>query len=270
MMRTKFSYLIIFLLVLGSCEEPVNWVFPTDSGTRLAVDGMITNEYKAHRVILTWSAGTPNEDFKPVSGALVGITDFSTTWILHESAETPGLYLTPSNIQGVNNKRYLLYININGHEYTADASMVPVTPLNPPDIRPTGDEDSLFILVPAESDIPAMKEYYLDWSAVPGYDTLPPEKTHAFFRHYTLQNIDANALFKPGEEQVRFPRGTKIIRKKYSLEPGYQEYLRTLLSETAWRGSIFDVQPGNVAGNLNGGALGYFAACTVTADSLVW
>ena len=159
MKQKGYIFLLILVLVVTACEEPVNWQFPPDSQSILAVDGIITNERKAHSVFLTRTINKPDEAVIPVTGAFVAITDFDNTWILPESSETPGLYLTPPDVQGVNNKNYLLYINDNGIEYTAEASMVPVTPLEPVDIRPSGDGDSLFILFPAESDIPAMKEY---------------------------------------------------------------------------------------------------------------
>lgn len=267
-MRKLLTYsplLLIFLVT--ACEEPVAWNLQK-SESILVVDGMITSEQKEHEVILTWSSPSPNGPFDPVTGAIVAITDFDSTWVLAE--KEPGHYLTPANVQALVNKTYFLYINYSGREFTATTRPVPVTLPPPISIVPYGSGDSLFTLAPAESDIPAMKEYYLDWSDVPGYDTLPPEENHAFYRYYSLQNIDANALFKPGEEQITFPRGTRIQRIKYSLTPAYQEYLRAMLSETAWRGSIFDVEPGNPPGNISGGAAGFFTACTVVRDSITW
>jgi hypothetical protein len=268
-MKYLRTFLLLFPVWLIACEEPVDWNTPEGIPV-LTVDGMITNEQTKPQVILKWSSPFLDGNFPAASGATVLITDLDTICYLPESSLNPGHYNTQGNVQGVLNKTYYLRINLNGRTYSASTSMVPVTPMTEMMIRPSGNNDSLYTLVPQESDIPAMIEYRLDWSDVTGYDTLPPEKNHAFLRYFTLQNIDANAIFKPTEEEIFFPRGTKIVRKKYALSPGYQEYWRTLLSETAWRGSIFDVEPGNIATNLSEGATGYFAACTVLSDSLVW
>ncbi|MBE9509733.1 MAG: hypothetical protein IMY71_02550, partial [Bacteroidetes bacterium] len=43
----------------------------------------------------------------------------------------------------------------------------------------------------------------------------------------------------------------------------------TMLSETEWKGGVFDVLPGNVYTNLSEGAVGFFAVSTVVSDSTV-
>jgi hypothetical protein len=42
-----------------------------------------------------------------------------------------------------------------------------------------------------------------------------------------------------------------------------------MLSETEWRGGVFDVQRDNVSTNLSEGAVGFFAVATVVADTTV-
>ena len=48
----------------------------------------------------------------------------------------------------------------------------------------------------------------------------------------------------------------------------YQEYLRSLLSETEWRGGVFDVEKANVKTNMSEGAIGFFAVTTVVSDTI--
>jgi len=85
--------------------------------------------------------------------------------------------------------------------------------------------------------------------------------------YYDLKNVDINEQFKPTQERVDFPAGTVIIRRKYSISPRYREYLRGMLSETAWRGGMFDTFPANAATNLEGGAVGFFAVSTIVMDT---
>ena len=89
----------------------------------------------------------------------------------------------------------------------------------------------------------------------------------AIFYSYTLSTIDVNQLFKPAVENLSFPAGAMVIRTKYSLSPDHERFLRSLLSETDWRGGWFDVMHGNLHTNLNNGAVGFFAACSVVQDT---
>ena len=87
--------------------------------------------------------------------------------------------------------------------------------------------------------------------------------------HYTLNSVDVNRIFSPDREHVRFPPGTIVFREKESVSREYEEFLRGVLSETDWRGGVFDVLPGNARTNLSEGAIGYFTAAEVIRDTVV-
>jgi hypothetical protein len=86
---------------------------------------------------------------------------------------------------------------------------------------------------------------------------------------YDLKTVDVHEAFKPDQEVVYFPRNSIVIRRKYSVSPRYKGFLRSMLSETRWRGGAFDVQRENVSTNLSAGAVGFFAVCSVVADTTV-
>jgi hypothetical protein len=86
---------------------------------------------------------------------------------------------------------------------------------------------------------------------------------------YDLKTIDVNELFKPEKEAFYFPKQATVLRRKYSVSPAYRNFLRSMLSETQWRGGVFDIQHANVATNLSKGAIGFFAVCSVVSDSTV-
>ncbi|HEY0772396.1 MAG TPA: hypothetical protein VGD31_18880, partial [Sphingobacteriaceae bacterium] len=65
-----------------------------------------------------------------------------------------------------------------------------------------------------------------------------------------------------------FPSRSTVIRRKFSVSDRYRAYLRSMLSETEWRGSVFDVQRDNAPTNFTPGAIGFFAVSTVVADTL--
>jgi hypothetical protein len=73
--------------------------------------------------------------------------------------------------------------------------------------------------------------------------------------------------FGPAKQEIWFPAGTTLIRKKYSLTKSHQEFIRSLLIETEWRGGLFDMEQGNVLTNFSHGTRGWFAACMVISDT---
>lgn len=261
----QIKYLLVFLIFV-SCEAERDWDLQSGSLPVIVVDGILTNEKKAHEIRLTHPVTEMNQTPEPVSGAVVTVFDRSKVYILHEDPVKPGLYKTIPEFRALYGKQYKLYIEFQDQEYTAKASMKPVTLLKPMNILPVGE---LFKIELQKSDEPAMVEVYLDWSHLSGYEDKPADETHAKIVFYSLNSIDINEMFKPGKETVLFPGGTKILRKKYSLSDDHQKFLRTMLSETEWKGGVFDVLPGNVYTNMSEGAVGFFAVSTVVSDSTV-
>ncbi|MCD6201054.1 MAG: DUF4249 family protein [Bacteroidales bacterium] len=263
------KWIVILMVLLTGCEEQIPWDLQNKDVMTLIVDGMITNERKAHRVTLTLPVTELNKVPLPVTGALVAITDGDTVYVLKEYPPGSGNYYTDSTVQGVIDKIYYLYIKIDNHEFTSDAArMVPVEPLERFEARQVHENPALYEIIYRESRDPSMLQVYMDWSYLVSPDQ--KSKAKAWVRYYTLKSIDVNELFKPAAEQVVFPAGTYIYRRKLSLSSSYQSFLRSLMMETEWKGGVFDVLPANVKTNMHSGALGFFAACSVVTDTLVF
>ena len=145
--------------------------------------------------------------------------------------------------------------------------MVPVTPLKPIDYYLANEEKGLYELNFQDSNEPSKKEYWISWGHLPEFQDQPIAETLAKTFHYTLESIDVNQLFKPDQDEILFPTGSVVLRKKYSMSEDQQAFYRTFLSETQWRGGPFDVQKGNVLTNLSEGAIGYFSVSTVVTDT---
>jgi len=268
MKKHKIQILILPMLLILACgEEQISWELKTDPSSLLVVEGMITNERKVHQVSISRPMTNPNDDPEMVSGALVSIFVDTNAFRLRE--KEPGIYKTGPNARAVFGKVYTLFIYYQGKEYFATTWMVPVTPLDPLRYHKPEGQESFYTLDLSPSEEPSMVEISLDWSHLPAFQGLPEENTHARIVYYTVNSIDVNEMFKPAKEVVYFPAGTKVHRKKYSISDAQQNFVRTLMAETEWRGGGFDVQPGNVHTNLSEGALGYFSASTVVADSSV-
>ena len=253
------------MLLLSCGEEQIPWDLETDLSRVIVVEGIITNEPKAHQVKITRPMQEPNGDPEMVSGALVSIFEGENSVRLRE--REPGIYETGPNARAVFGKVYTLYIYYQGNEFFANSWMVPVTPLGPLKYRQIEGAQYFYELELSETNDPSMVEINLDWSHLEAFTNAPAEETHARIVYYTVKSVDVNKIFKPSKERVIFPAGTLVYRKKHSLSPPHEDFVRTLMAETEWRGGSFDVQPGNVQTNLSEGAIGYFSASTVVADT---
>lgn len=263
----KLFVLLFAFWFLSSCEKVAEWDLEATQTDLLVVEGVLTNELKNHNIRLTHTTTDLNLKPVPASGAEVVVSDGTNMAVFTEYPSGSGVYYSDS-MQAVVGKVYMLYINYEGKEYVARDEMKPVEPLKPMIYRETS-EMGFYQLVFQDSNDPSYKEYWISWSHVPGYEDQPAGSTIARMQHYTLESINVNEMFKPDKKKVYFPEGSYILRKKYSLSDAHQSYLRTMLSETEWRGGIFDIQKGNVLTNLSEGAVGFFAVSTVISDTVV-
>ncbi len=265
-MKKQLIVLLPFLLLL-SCEKPADWDLQNKETDLLVVEALLTNELKNHSVKLTHTVTDINQKPIPVTGAAVAVSDGNNVAVFIEYPTGSGVYYSDS-VQAVIGKKYYLFIDDEGSEYVASDEMVPVAPMKSIKYKPASKEEYYEIVFQDSSD-PSFKEYWISWSHLPGYETEPISSTTARVQHYTLKSIDVNEMFKPDKKKVYFPKGSYILRRKYSLSEVHQSFLRTMLSETDWRGSIFDIQKGNVLTNLSMGAIGFFAVSTVVSDTTI-
>ncbi|RLD66481.1 MAG: hypothetical protein DRI95_06620 [Bacteroidetes bacterium] len=266
----KLIFIILLFLAFTSCEKEVQWTFePTDK--HIIVDGLLTNVKKSHLIRITNSVTELNEVPKPVSGAFVTIYNGDTVQILTEFPENSGIYKTDSNYRAVLNKVYSLQILFEGKRYTSIARMVPVTPFNKLSYTYNSNNNMYYIDSVAKnfsSKESAMYEIIIDWSHLPDYTDLPFTEKRAVLYYYTLKTIDVSQVFAPEKETVYFPLGSRILERKFSLAPQHAQFVRSLLSETEWRGGFFDVTQANVRTNISNGGLGFFGVSTVIRDTL--
>ena len=251
------------LLLLVSCEEVADVpLSPEDTGL-LVVEGVLTNERKNHMVRLTHPHSQPNGEPRPATGASVFILQDSV-YALAELPPGSGKYYTPLG-RAVFGKLYTLVIRYSGKEYFAQDSAVPVQPLQ--DLKYSPGADGYSLLLQESGTDPNYVEHMVRWDHT---GACVPEalcEGRVFF--YDLKTIDVNEIYKADREPFYFPAQSIVIRKKYGVSPGYRDFLRSMLSETAWRGGVFDVQRADVSTNLSAGATGFFAVCTVVSDTTI-
>ncbi len=273
----KFSSILMFLpvmlpILLTSCEKRIDWPLDTNEPKVIVVEGVFTNERKAHEVLISRPMADINGTPLPVSGALVAILErinSSNDRAIRLREVQPGRYLTDSTVRAVYGRLYTLYILYQGQEYFGDSRMVLVDPLKPLSYSKIPDHEFWYEMNLVETRHPSMVEYRLSWGHLPGFRNLPVEETRAQIIHYTVTSVDVNKIFKPAKERVPFPVGTRVYRRQYSMNQEQEDFVRSLMAETEWRGGLFDVQPGNVRTNLSEGAVGYFSVSQVVSDSSI-
>ena len=266
-MKSMSRLFLMLSLFLISCEEIIEWTPSGNAGQRLVVEAILTDEFKPQEIVLSGISNEINESPEGISGAFISVNSGSENYLFWEDPEIKGRYVSAQAFAIEPNKPYLLSIDWMQNQYHGQATAVEGLPMRSFAFLPYQETDSLYIGgIGVEYSVQeqAMYEFIIDWSEITGGG-----KTQAKLIHYVFNSINIGQLFGPDQEQIVFPRGSTVYLKKYSLDPGFAEYLRSLVIETRWKGGFFEESSGNLPTNLSGGALGYFAACALQSDTLI-
>ena len=266
--QLRFGIFILAFGLLAGCDERVDWDLHYQEEDLLVVEGKISSELKRHEVKVTRPVYEMNGEPEAVSGAQVDIFDGTNQFSLSEDPARPGIYLSDSTFAAQQGRFYQLRIRHGDKRIRAVSFMVEVEAFQAMNVYPVQSDPPLLEARIRDSDEPSIVRLELDWSQVRGYEGLPDSATHAVIYHYSLNSVDVNEIFKPAQEHVRFPPGTMVYREKESVNPWYAEFLRGMLSETNWRGGMFDELPGNARTNMEGDAIGLFTATDILRDTI--
>ncbi|MBN2682417.1 MAG: DUF4249 family protein [Bacteroidales bacterium] len=262
----KILLLLLTIYFLYSCEEKIEVEPINKTSEIIAVDGIITNEKKQHKIKLTYLSSHINAEPKPVTGAIVFISNGDTSYMLREFPLQSGIYITDS-LRAVLGKQYQLTINLGNKSFFALTGVEPVSPLQHSSYIKT--EDTLYQLIPnLSTNAPTMWEFEIDWTNI-GPISSSDSLMKAKVLYYYLENIDIPQVFASGKEEIKFPEGATIYERKYSLTQEHADFLRSMLLEHEWTGGNFDAAHANLLTNLSDGAIGFFGACTVVSDSII-
>ena len=115
-----FSLLVGLVLLTASCTEKI--ILDLPEGRKVpVVEGSLTNEYKRHEVILSYSTDLYNtEGVEMISGAVVYVSSHGDTIRYYEQEDNPGHYLTDS-VAGKKNRRYHLDIIVKNNTLISKA-----------------------------------------------------------------------------------------------------------------------------------------------------
>lgn len=274
-MRKRFTYILMVvvssLILFTSCEEQISWELDSESVNTVVVDGRLTNEVKFQHIHLTKPMQDVNGEPVPVTGAFVIVTTDNQPYLFVESTEEPGHYYTQNQIAASVSEVYHLKIEHEGKTFRAETYMIPVSSANLPGWQYDEESELYKIIWPQGTYDPfeqAMYEATISWKHLLG-NAFPDSVAMAKIMHYTFNTIDVSYVILPQDmEEVLFPKNSIAVVKKYSLTDEYAAYLRALIAETEWQGSLFEEARGNLPTNITNGGLGYFSACSVAVDTV--
>lgn len=264
----RIFMLVFILLFFSGCEKKTSWTLKGQPPKLIVVDGIITGETKTQSLTLTFPVSELNAKPVPVTGATVQISDENSVFHMTEQPAGSGIYNSVIPFSASEGKHYSLLIFYGDQIISAKSIMEPALLFN--FLVYSKNEDSglyniSWVASSFSTSPPAMWEVLLDWSKAPGYQQTDSAKCKARMLFYTLSTLDVSEIFAPSVESVSFPSGTQITETRYSLTPEYAEFIREVLLETQWQGSLFNTLPANVSTNLSTGGAGFFAVCGVSS-----
>lgn len=265
MMKNIYKFLFLAFLVV-SCEKPIDWDLHTEDINTIVVEAVITSEFKTHQINLSYPIASMNDTPQPVREAKISVFFDPYEVFFLESDTLPGVYYSAEPFKAALNVDYNLSIEVDTITYSAQTNMVQILPYGMPPFvyhEELGKYKLHWDLYQYSMIEQALYEVIVNWEHLSGYDH-PDSLSYAKLLFYKFKTIDVSYIVSPQDrEDVSFPPGSNVELTKYSLNDEYASYLRALLIESQWQGSIFEGSRGNLPGNISNGGLGFFATCDV-------
>jgi len=260
--------IIVIAMTAISCSEKINLKLD-DSAQKIVIEGLITNETKAHTIKITKSTSYFSDEPAPaVTGANVTIND--GTLIYHLNETSAGIYQTDSNFAGVVGKTYVLNISYNGESYSASSLLKFVPQIDSITCKlfdsPFGHEQNIYEVDLWAQEPEPSGDYYL-WNVYKNNvlysDTL--NKVAYSDDSFINGNYAAGIMIL----QVKAFPGDTVMLEMLSISKEYFNFLNDVLTESSGGSNPFSGPPANVKGNISNGALGFFLAAAVSSKSCI-
>ena len=260
-MKIKITYNLIFLIFFSllGCKKVIN-VSLKNADVQLVITGEVNNLPGPYKVTVSKSVDfTSVNNFPPVSGAFVTITGNGITDTLEE--KEAGNYFT-HQLEGKPGERYSLLVSVNGKNYAATSVMPEPVKL-----------DSLTFTLGRDNDIYPIANFQ-DPEGVDNY-----YQFIEFADGKKFNNGRGNSVFDDRLSDGRYIKRT-LYDDSDDVKPGITlkvqmncidkavfNYLNEL-SQISGDGGFSSPAPANPDSNINGGALGYFSANTVSSKTV--
>jgi hypothetical protein len=300
MRRLLISRLTFLLLLFDGCVEPFEIKNVAFANT-LVIEGLLSTQLKHHRIYVSRSSAIDDRKFIPEPQAEVWI-ESKEGELISLSESDPGVYETPV-LAGEAGHAYTLFVTtMDGRKYASREVILQ----NGPEISSvtanylTGTDQADGIRIAVNTEDPSGDTRYYRWNYIETYQVQAPFpssyiwlggndvvfRTHGIdtcwvtdsLKTILIKNTAGLEQNKVAEFPLRFiPGYSHIMLYKYSIlvqqytlseqSYGYWDNLRIMNQN---QGSLADVQPGTLPGNVfsltdeRETVLGYFEACHVS------
>jgi hypothetical protein len=277
-MIRKIIAVLLLSAALPACTERID-VQLDSSYKRLVVDGNISPEPGPYRIALTSTASYfYNEPAPRVVNAMMKLNDGFTDYPLKETVPgVSGIYETDSNFSGVIGRVYSININlpedIGGFtEYRATDQLHPVTKLD--SIRtlfhPEWGKEGVWTIQLWAQEPGDERNYYMFnvyRNGVLLTDTLNKKviSDDALYNGSYMNGVDAVYLNNSHKWETIYP-GDTITLQMSGITKEYFNFINQV-RQAGFNIPFFSGPPANVEGNVNNGAVGYFASYS---NSYAW
>ena len=269
MKKINISIIIIVLLSLFSCLEEVDLTLKVQDEARLVVEGMITTDTTAHKVMLTKTGNYfSQKPAEKVSGAEVMITDDLGNFFYLGETE-PGIYKTGTCVYGVIGRTYQLSINYDGETYSAKSTMmrVPVIDSLGYEWNPLREQYTV-LLYGQEPE--GKGDYYL-WHVYKNGKHVTDTIDKVLFTDDEL--FDGNYIM--GIEidhwyyRYDIQKSDTVTIDTHSITEDAYLFFIGMYYESAFSGGPFDTPPANIKGNISNNAAGLFMASAINRKTII-
>jgi hypothetical protein len=262
-MKHHIIQLTIALLLIcsfSSCEKVIDLNLDT-SAPIIVIQGNVFDHDGPYKIQISKTvAFTESNIFPAVTDAKVTISDnLGNSEILTESS--PGMYIT-STLKGTPGVTYTLTVVAEGNTYTAVSTMP--------------EPVEIYRIYIRKSDVGSNREVAFDFQDPPDIDNYYRVLEYINDSLKTGVNVGNDKLY-PGK-MITYSLGSSSLKEDSVLQSGDRvriqfecidknvyEYFRTTKGN-----SDQSTSPTNPTSNISNGALGYFSACTVRQDSIIY
>lgn len=259
---------VIITLMLVSCEEQIDLPVGDKKSSFLVVDGMITSDTIAHRVVLSLSGEFYMDGLTPrATGATVSIHD-SRGNIYPLTEGQPGLYLTADSVYGEIGVTYTLHVDYEGNSYQASSTMQRVPEIDSLSYRYDPYKESYRVLLWGQE--PKGKGDNYMWHLYKNGQLV----TDQIQKVIVLNDAFIDGQYIKGFEvdwwtnDFNFQPGDEITVAQYSICQTSFEFLIGIMEEHT-DGQMGNRPPANIPSNVSNNALGLFYAAAVTYKTVI-
>jgi hypothetical protein len=272
---SAFKGLIAILAITAgttSCTEKID--IELDEGyTRLVVEGIVTDDTAGNIVTLAKTTSYFYSEVPPaVSGAQVSVFDGEQTTSFSETE--PGVYTAPEGFRGQPGLTYTLNIllaeEIGGYREYSAASY-----LNQPMImdsiqsvfRDDWGKDGFYEIKCYAQD-PTTTDFYM-FKVLKNGQLMTDSLNLVFvtddrFYNGNYTNGIGIGYLNQSYEKYKVEAGDILSVKSSRITEEYFRFVTQLQIQSGYQSPLFSGPPANIKGNINHGAIGFFAAYPVT------